>query len=464
MERSQVRCAIYTRQSVVRPGTDFTSCDAQHDACLSYVRAYAFRGWVPVEERFDDVGQKGATMERPALERLLHRIREGAVDRVVVHRVDRLTRRVSDWATLVGTFRRHHAELSVVAGDFHTGEMAMSDVALNVLATFAEFEREIIGERLRDARAALRAHGLRNAGRVPYGYSSDPLSHQLVPRPERAAVVKRIFEMAADGVLPSAIAEWLNFKCDRDRHLLDERAWSARSVLRILRNDVYLGRIADVADTHDAIVDDGLFARAGAAIDARSTRASGRPPKQEADLFLLRGLIRCVRCEQIMTTSSSRTLPDPPVRPTRLENVPPRYYRCRGSKPCPGSQVAADEIEQRVLAWLREPTGKISPKARVVLESYAKIWDVLWPQTVRRAVAQLVWEVRWSGPRNRLTVVLDEIAIAEAYASMLRRDEELAAERKARRKRPRRRRRPKGKALPPRLPGGVESDTQEPLP
>jgi site-specific DNA recombinase len=156
-----------TRQSVARD-TDFTSSETQREACLALIHAHQSKGWVPIEEHFDDTGESGATMDRPALERLVERITGGGVERVVVHRLDQLTRSVADWSTLVGTFRRYGTELTVVAGDIHLGNLAMSDLVLNLLATFAQFEREIIGERLRDARAALRARGLRNAGRVPF--------------------------------------------------------------------------------------------------------------------------------------------------------------------------------------------------------------------------------------------------------------------------------------------------------
>jgi DNA invertase Pin-like site-specific DNA recombinase len=144
-ERRPNRCAIYTRRSVPRPGDgDFTSCDAQRDACLARVGANALEGWIAIEERFDDVGESGATTDRPALQRLLERVARREVDRVVVHRLDRLTRSVRDWATIVGTFKRYGTHLTVVAGDLHLGDVAMSDLVLNVLATFAEFEREMI--------------------------------------------------------------------------------------------------------------------------------------------------------------------------------------------------------------------------------------------------------------------------------------------------------------------------------
>jgi len=254
MERNLTRCAIYTRQSVARPNDDFTSCDAQRDMCLVRIRANAFQGWIVLGERFDDFGESGATMDRPALQRLLARVAAREVDRVVVHRLDRLVRSVRDWTEIVATFKRYGTQLTVAAGDLHLGDLAMSDLVLNVLATFAEFEREMIGERLRDARASLRSRGLRNAGRVPFGYTADPLSHQLVVQPEQAPVVKRMFEMAAAGAPPSAIAMWINSNGLDDRRVLDGRqSWTSRAVLRVLGNRVYLGRMGAVADVHDAI-------------------------------------------------------------------------------------------------------------------------------------------------------------------------------------------------------------------
>jgi hypothetical protein len=113
---------------------------------------------------------------------------------------------------------------------------------------------------------------------------------------------------------------------------------------------------------------------------------------------------------------------------------PPRYYRCRGKTACRGSQVAADDIEERVLRWLREPTSDISPEARSVLTSYASLWPVLFPETVRSAVARLVWEVKWDGPKNEFTVMLDETAIADAHAAIMRQEAERANRPKPRRR------------------------------
>jgi len=189
----------------------------------------------------------------------------------------------------------------------------------------------------------------------------------------------------------------------------------------------------------NAIVDDELFTKARAAVDGRRTRPPAQRPQHAGDLFLLRRLLRCVYCNRLMTTSSSRALPAAPMGPKPSKVAPPpRYYRCRGQTACRGSQVAADDIEERVLRWLREPTSDISPEARTVLTAYAPIWDVFFPQTVSDAVAHLVWEVRWDGRKNDFAVVLDETAIAERHAAVMRREEERATRPKPRRRRRRR--------------------------
>ena len=192
----------------------------------------------------------------------------------------------------------------------------------------------------------------------------------------------------------------------------------------MLRNEVYLGRLGEVANTHEAIIDADMFSKVSAIVDERRTRPPGRRAK-EGDLFLLRKLLRCVRCDRLMTTSSSRALPDP-ARPTfkkkkkkkKKEKLPPRYYRCRGKNACAGSQVSAEAIEQRVLSWLKLPPEGISPEAHAVLTKCSHIWAVLFPENVLSLIAELIWEVQWDGPNDDFTVVLDEIAISQLYESL----------------------------------------------
>lgn len=414
-----VRCAIYTRQSVVRPGdSDFTSCDAQREACREFIRQRADAGWIAIGRRFDDEGESGATLVRPALGELLQWVEARAVDRVVVHRLDRLTRKVLDWARLVAKFREAGTELSVVTGNLHHGMFAAGDLTLNLSVSFAELEHDIIVARLRDAHAARRGRGLRSAGRIPFGYVSDPATRQLVIYPEEAASVARIFEMAAEGVLPATIATWLNERGLRTKRLgsVGGHPWSARAILRVLSNQAYLGQVGDVPNSHEAIVDAELFERARVATRQRRTREPSRRPPRHSPFFL-RGLLRCSLCGRIMTTSSSRAL----TRPRELDDSvdePPRYYRCRGQEPCPGSQVSARYIEDRVLGWLRRPPRSVTGIAADVLAEYERLWDLFLPRLKRQVIGQLVRHMRWHGRSKRLTIVLNEAGIAAASAEL----------------------------------------------
>jgi DNA invertase Pin-like site-specific DNA recombinase len=164
-----VRCAVYTRQSVKRAGDDtaVTSCAIQRTRCTEFIRSKTWDYWSPIAERFDDEGESGATLERPGLAKLLRRIEEGDVRRVIVYRVDRLTRKLADLARLAEFFERHRVHLTIVDSniDAHAGSLA--GLQVNMLATFAECEREIIRERIADMRGTIKARGERSAGRVP---------------------------------------------------------------------------------------------------------------------------------------------------------------------------------------------------------------------------------------------------------------------------------------------------------
>ena len=145
-----VRCAIYTRQSVARPETaGLSSCVVQRELCQEFIAARRMEGWIALPERFDDEGESGSTMERPALERLLERIEEGGVDRVIIYRLDRITRSLRDWVKLAETLKRHNVSLSSTSGEGLDGaDSALVQLMANMIATFAEFEREMISERL----------------------------------------------------------------------------------------------------------------------------------------------------------------------------------------------------------------------------------------------------------------------------------------------------------------------------
>ncbi|MEA3364270.1 MAG: recombinase family protein, partial [Candidatus Hydrogenedentes bacterium] len=202
------RCAIYTRQSSV-PSHRETSCNAQFDKCLKFIASMKPIGWEWIGTRYDDAGYGGATLDRPALQELIQLVAVGGVDIVVVEYLDRLSRSVVDVLTLMESFRDHGVDLRIVTCPDLT--ISPSDnFMINLLASFAEFERALIGERIREARAILKSHGKRVGGAVPFGYDADPLSKQRVVNAEESARVRAFFEMAAEGMTPSQIADVAN--------------------------------------------------------------------------------------------------------------------------------------------------------------------------------------------------------------------------------------------------------------
>src|ERR1700687_2332252 len=186
-----VRCAIYTRVSTDH-GLDqeFNSLDAQYDAAEAYIRSQAHDGWTLLRARYDDGGYSGGSTDRPALQRLLEDIRAGKIDIIVVDKVDRLTRSLADFAKLVELFDAHAVSFVSVTQQFNTTS-SMGRLTLNVLLSFAQFEREVTGERIRDKIAASKRKGIWVGGNVPLGYESR--DKKLVIHEEEAERVRTIF-------------------------------------------------------------------------------------------------------------------------------------------------------------------------------------------------------------------------------------------------------------------------------
>jgi site-specific DNA recombinase len=188
----KVRCAIYTRKSVDE-GTaqEYNSLDAQRDACDAYIVSQRLEGWLALRDRYDDHGFSGGTLERPALKRLMADIQEGRVDVVVVYKIDRLSRALMDFSKLVEVFDANDVTFVSVTQSFNT-TTSMGRLTLNILLSFAQFEREVIGERIRDKFAASRARGSWMGGKVPLGY--DVKDRKLVVNEAGAARLLMIFE------------------------------------------------------------------------------------------------------------------------------------------------------------------------------------------------------------------------------------------------------------------------------
>lgn len=421
--KPRIRCAAYTRQSVQRePGEDLSSCDAQREHCAMFIASQKYEGWELLRARFDDVGQSGATLERTALQRLLRACVDGRVDRVVVWKLDRLTRKLEDWARLTEFFEQTGIELTLAGQALDGAGFSVTHFVQHVLASFAEYERELIGERLRDARAGRRALGLRASGRVPFGYGVDGSTRQLVPDAEESEVVREIFGRAAGGASAAAIASWLNDSGHTTRGTKHRAGgqWSGRTVLQLLRNPIYLGkRRVDgelIAAAHPAIVDSKIAERVELAIGARRTSPS-RPRQRllasQDDPYMLRGILHCGGCGRPMTTSSSRAVS------LKKPNAHPRYYRCRGTATrtaCnPPVQVAAAKTEGDVLAMLRDPNiiTVQSPHVVALLGVLRPHWRRMTRADRTAWVRRLLWNAEWRPKSERITSAFDEISVEQ---------------------------------------------------
>lgn len=194
----RVRCAIYTRKSTEEGlEQEFNSLDAQREAGEAYIASQKHEGWTVVPQRYDDGGYSGGTMERPALERLLQDVENRRIDCVVVYKVDRLSRSLLDFAKIIEAFDRNGVSFVSVTQAFST-TTSMGRLTLNILLSFAQFEREIIGERIRDKVAAAKRKGKFTGGTPPLGYDVDSEKTRLVVNRQEAKTVQFIFKRFAE--------------------------------------------------------------------------------------------------------------------------------------------------------------------------------------------------------------------------------------------------------------------------
>ena len=265
------RCALYTRKSSDEGlEQDFNSLDAQREACEAFVASQAGEGWKAMADRFDDGGISGASMERPGLKRLLDQIRAGRVDVVVVYKIDRLTRSLADFARMVEIFEAHEVSFVSVTQAFNT-TTSMGRLTLNVLLSFAQFEREVTGERIRDKIAASKKKGMWMGGILPLGYDAPaPGSRALQVNRDEAGTVRQIFtrylELGSVHALERELAE---AGVRSKRHVtakgkvIGGAPFSRGALFYLLRNRTYLGEIrhsdSHYPGQHEAILDPALF-------------------------------------------------------------------------------------------------------------------------------------------------------------------------------------------------------------
>lgn len=201
----EIKCAVYTRKSTDEGlEKEFNTLEAQRKAGENYVKSQKHQGWVLIKEHYDDGGFSGGNMNRPSLKRLLQDVEAGKVNMIVVYKIDRLTRSLTDFSKMVDVFDKYHCSFVSVTQNFNTAD-SMGRLTLNMLLSFAQFEREISGERIRDKVAASKKKGIWMGGCVPYGY--EPIKRKLVIKPDEAKAIKFMFEKYLEYKSPLAVSK-----------------------------------------------------------------------------------------------------------------------------------------------------------------------------------------------------------------------------------------------------------------
>ena len=397
----RLRCAIYTRKSS-EEGLDmeFNSLDAQREACEAYIASQKSEGWVATREHYDDGGFSGGTLDRPGLKQLLADIEDGLIDVVVVYKIDRLSRSLMDFSKLVEVFDRNGVTFVSVTQSFNT-TTSMGRLTLNILLSFAQFEREVIGERIRDKVAASRKRGIWMGGYVPLGY--DVQDRKLVVNEAEAAAVRRIFQRFIDLGSATVLARELRSDGFRNKQgtLIDKGY-----LYRLLNNRLYRGEAVHKGTTypgeHEAIIDARLWEQVHD-IMGESPRKRANNSRTQTPA-LLKGLI--------FTATGAAMTPSSTKKGTRRY----RYYVSMDllkNRETPEDgiprRLPADTAEAAVITEIRrvlrtpETTAQVIaaldrediPEAEAIdaLQQFPKLWGQLFPGEQARIIQLLIRRV-----------------------------------------------------------------------
>jgi len=410
--KRRLRCAIYARKSS-EEGLDmeFNSLDAQRESCEAYVASQRSEGWATIRERYDDGGFSGGTLDRPGLKRLLADIEDGLIDVVVVYKIDRLSRSLMDFSKLVEVFDRNEVTFVSVTQSFNT-TTSMGRLTLNILLSFAQFEREVIGERIRDKVAASRKRGIWMGGYVPFGY--DVQDRKLVANAAEAAAVRRIFERFIELGSATTLARELRAQGFRNKQgTLVDKGY----LYRLLNNRVYRGEAVHKGKAypgeHAAIIDAELWNHVHAILQESPRKRANNSRMQTP--ALLKGLI--------FSETGAAMTPTATRKGTKLY----RYYvsmdvirnREGGESEVPSRLpagmvedavvtevrriVQTPEVVTKVLAALQQDGPQVR-EAEVIaaLNDFGALWNQLFPAEQARIIQLLV---------RRVTVTADGLAV-----------------------------------------------------
>lgn len=398
----RLRCAIYTRKSS-EEGLDmeFNSLDAQRESCEAYIASQRSEGFAAIRERYDDGGHSGGTLERPALQRLLADVEAGLIDVIVVYKIDRLSRSLMDFARLVEIFDRNNVTFVSVTQSFNT-TTSMGRLTLNILLSFAQFEREVIGERIRDKIAASRKRGMWMGGFVPLGYRVE--SRKLLIETTEAATVRMIFERFITIGSATVLARTLAAEGVRTRR---GKPIDKGFLYKLLNNRVYIGEAVHKGTSypgeHEPIVERALWDKVHAILQESPRKRAANTRSQTP--ALLKGLI-FTDTGTAMTPTATKKGSKLYRYYTSMDLVRNRAVDAAGPQRLPAAMVedavvgeirrmiATPEVRARALSALKADMPDVDDKAVIAaLGEFDTLWASLFPAEQARIVQLLVARV-----------------------------------------------------------------------
>lgn len=411
-QKPKTRCAIYTRKSS-EDGLEqeFNSIDAQRLSGENFIASQVGKGWVLIDEHYDDGGYSGGTLERPALQRLFRDIRENKIDCVVIYKIDRLSRSLFDFQQIIELFDGCNVSFASVTQNFTTDD-SVGRLMLNVMLSFAQYERELTGERIRDKIDASKKRGMWMGGTIPLGY--DAKDGKLTINQDEVTIIKNLFDIFIETESVTETARELN------KNGFATKTWIARSgkiqrgkkfnkasVRRIIENPLYAGKIKHKKKVydglHEAIITEEIWQKANGII-IRDPETKIVSPVSRVNLApLLKGMMNCGVCGSKMTPTY-----------TSKRGIKYRYYVCSASSKgnndeCKVGRIPAGETEQlvtnQILNVLKQPEfivqaiGKSAGKIpeNIIINHFKqidKVWDELFPIEQARIVNLLIKDIK----------------------------------------------------------------------
>jgi DNA invertase Pin-like site-specific DNA recombinase len=414
-ETTKTRCAIYTRKSVEDEyRKEITSLEAQRINCEKYIESQSCKGWEIIEKSYEDYGKTGANIDRPGFQELLADVRAGKIDRVVVYKLDRLTRSLRDFTNIIdGTFKEHNVSFVSATESFDTSSPT-GKLILNILLIFAEFEREQTSLRVKDKRHVSCTNGIWVGGNIPFGYKS--VDRKLVIDEKFAPLVRFMFTRFVELRSPELLAQEMNAKIlseysEEDTGYL--RPFYRKRMYKLLRIPIYKGYIAHHGEhykgQHEAIIDEALWDEVQAILEEAE-------PLSKAPLqldFALKSRVRCKECDRAMV-----------VGKTSKGSRKYAYYTClskHNGLHCKGLDMNVNaELVHRIVIkevrkilkepeilgglWEKLSAGASPEEAYKKLQNMDKAWDLLLPADQNKVIQDFVKTV-WIG-RQSLTIEL----------------------------------------------------------